>query len=140
MDKYSTSKSLLTLFIIVGILVIAISIVVDIRNSVGTTSSKNVWLGVETIEINSSVMKQYNIHSTSGLLVTRTFMGSPAEISGIKRGDIIRRWDGIIITNHTQFQKLIKNSNASQRVKLNIDRQNKPILLYAKLGVRPGTF
>lgn len=101
---------------------------------------ENIWLGIETMEIDPAIVRQYNINSCRGLLVTRVFRGSTAEAAGIMSGDVIRRWNGKSIIGHKQFQRCIQKTHTDKKIKFTIDRDGVPLLIYAKLGVRPGNF
>ena len=41
-------------------------------------SRQNMWVGMEAVEMTPSIKKQFNIQSSSGVLVARTFVDSPA--------------------------------------------------------------
>ena len=145
MDKYSIIKTFLIFLIVAALIGSALMVFSGIRKKGALASSQNVWLGVEnmwlgieTMELTTAIIKQYNIHSHRGLLVTRVFRGSSAESAGVMKGDVIRRWNGVSITNHKQFQRLIQKTTASKKIKFTIDRDGVPILIYAKLGIRPG--
>ena len=96
------------------------------------------WLGAETIELNSALSAQYNISTADGLLVSRTFLGSPAETGDLKVGDVIQRWNGISITSQRQMGRLIGKSVEGQKITLSIIRKDKPAMIFVRLGVRPG--
>ena len=96
------------------------------------------WLGVETIELTADVKKQFNLLVTSGILVSRVFMGSPAQVAGIKEGDVIQRWNGVSLTNQVQFQYLIQTALVDDWITFTVDRQGQHVLVYAKVGIRPG--
>ena len=98
----------------------------------------DLWLGVETIELNPELSAQYNIPIPEGLLVSRIFVGSPAEAAGMKTGDIIQRWDGISVTTHRQFEGIIRSSVLNRKNVLTVSRNDKSILVYVYLGIRPG--
>ena len=95
------------------------------------------WVGMETVEMTPYIKKQFNIQSSSGVLVARVFVDSPAQQAGVKEGDIIRRWNGMSITSLDELQRLIQTANKNEQVKLTVDRQGNPFLVYINVGVRP---
>jgi len=95
------------------------------------------WIGMEAVEMTPSIKTQFNIQSSSGVLVARTFVDSPAQQAGIKEGDIIRRWNGKSITSLEELQRLIQTSQNNEQVKLTVDRLNSPVLIYINVGIRP---
>ncbi|MBF0486021.1 MAG: PDZ domain-containing protein [Candidatus Omnitrophica bacterium] len=96
------------------------------------------WLGVETIELTPDVKAQYDLLDSNGILVARTFVGSPAQLAGIMEGDVIQRWNGISITSQEQFQQLIQTSDLNDRITFTVDRQGQQALVYGQVGIRPG--
>jgi S1-C subfamily serine protease len=124
----------------IAILAVAGTALLEWRKHWAIEGSRNVWLGVETVEVNRGIREQYRIESAHGLLVSRTFVGSPATVGGIKKGDVIRRWNGVSVTGQRQFQRLIDGAQVGQEVRFSIDRKGKPLLAHVQLGVRPGSF
>jgi S1-C subfamily serine protease len=96
------------------------------------------WLGVETLELTPATKRQFDIRSANGLLVARTFEGSPAGQAGIKDGDVIRLWNGVSVTGQDQFQHLIQTTELNKKVRVSIDRGGKTEMVYVKVGIRPG--
>lgn len=140
MNRYEITKQVLLIGCIPALLV---AWVVSHDGSMWGTAqppSRPAWLGVETLEVDLSVAKQYRIRATSGLLVTRTFLGSPGARSGLMDGDVIRRWDGISVTNHRQFARLVRQARQNQKIRLIVERQEQPVLLAVRLGERPGNW
>jgi S1-C subfamily serine protease len=123
---------------IITVIAVAVAILLMRWQADAPRIESNLWLGIETVELNGAISRQYGIHLKSGLLVSRTFVGSPAMTAGIENGDVVRRWDGEVITSQRQFARLIENARLHQRVKLSIDRQGKQYLAHVRVGLRPG--
>ncbi len=140
MATYQTSKTLFIWFIIVSLICVGIAVYFDIQEQSLSTGAENYWLGVETIELNASIIKLYDIHTTKGLLVSRVFLGSPAEMAGIKKGDIIRRWDGVSVTDQYQFKKLMDAKVITKSSKVVLNRNGQSVIVRVQLQQRPGTF
>ncbi|MBF0618656.1 MAG: PDZ domain-containing protein [Candidatus Omnitrophica bacterium] len=96
-----------------------------------------VWIGAETIDLTSDVQRQFSVPSSSGVLVARTFIDSPAQVAGIQVGDVIRRWNGVSITSSDELQGLIQAAQENQKVALTVDRQGQPVSVYIVVGTRP---
>lgn len=47
------------------------------------------WLGVSGLDVNPAVARRYSLPTESGVLVAEVSRGSPAEESGLRRGDVI---------------------------------------------------
>ncbi|MBF0521986.1 MAG: PDZ domain-containing protein [Candidatus Omnitrophica bacterium] len=101
-------------------------------------ADSRLWLGMETVELTTDIKKQFDIQSSNGLLVSRVFVGSPAQASKIHEGDVIRRWNGTSVTSPEQLERLIQTSNTNERVKITIDRQGESVIIYTTVGTRPG--
>ncbi len=52
---------------------------------------REVWVGVQVQEIPASLAESLELDSTAGVIVANVDRGSPADESGIERGDIIRK-------------------------------------------------
>ena len=61
---------------------------------------------------------------SSGVLVTEVF-GDPAESSGLKGGDVIRRADGRDITDVAQLRRIVAAHGGDRNVDLEIVRQKR---------------
>lgn len=140
MNRCQIARRKIVSCIIITIIAVAVAIFLERRKDDAPRGNRSVWLGIETVELNAAVGRQYGVHSGSGLLVSRTFVGSPATVAGIRNGDVIRRWNGTIITGQRQFAGLMGSASVNQRVKLSIDRQGKQFLTHVQLGLRPGSF
>lgn len=125
------------LLLILGAIVCVVIIFIDELSVRFKTPDPRIWFGLETLELTTDIKKQYDIQSHTGLLVSRVFIGSPAQTSGIKEGDVIRLWNGISVTNQDQLQYLIQTSAPGSRVTVMVDRVGKPVLVHAQVGLRP---
>jgi len=135
LTSHADSRVFLYEFIAIGIVILIILFSSCQRIQ---RNNRDLWLGVETIELNPTLSAQYNIPISEGLLVSRIFVGSPAESAGLKAGDIIQRWDGVSVTTHKQIEGLIRGSVLNQKNTLSVNRSEKSILVYVRLGIRPG--
>ncbi|MBF0384262.1 MAG: PDZ domain-containing protein [Candidatus Omnitrophica bacterium] len=125
------------LFIIVSIAILLIFFIDRLSFGARSTDPR-LWLGIETIQLTPELSKQYDIQSPSGILISRIFLSSPAQAAGLKEGDIIKRWNGVSITNQDQFQNLIQTSGINEKITFSVERQGSQILVYGKVGIRPG--
>jgi S1-C subfamily serine protease len=143
--KILESEGFLGRFLAMGVtiyMMLALGVVAFIffLNSVQDMQSgaRTIWLGSETIELNSTLSAQYNIPTSDGLLVSRIFIGSPADKGGLQVGDIIQRWNGVSLTSQKQIVSLIAKSKPGQKITLSVIRGDRPILVRVQLEVRPG--
>lgn len=71
-----------------------------------------------------------------GLAVTKVGRETPAEKAGIKEGDILKTLNGTALTDREQFQDLIKEMAAYDKVRIEATRGGKPQTFELKLGER----
>lgn len=93
------------------------------------------WFGAEVSPIDAIMAEQFGLHST-GVLVNQVFAGSPAENSGLLRGDAILKINGRKIANMNKFQKITSSLKPLDTMNLTVKRGNKQILITAKLESR----
>ena len=127
------------LLVIVAVVASEITLLLARKDHNAAMADGSMWLGIEAMELNPAVRAQYDIRSSSGLLVSRVFAGSPAEVSGVRTGDVIRKWRGKSITSLIQFEALVACSDANEEVRLTVDRDKTPLRMTVQLGSRPGS-
>ena len=137
-ERSDNPKPQIMLLIAIAVVAVLAAVYIDEINITFKAPDPRLWLGVETVELTASIKRQYDIQATNGILVSRVFTGSPAEMSGLNGGDIIRRWGGISVISQEQFQDLIQTSDPRARIKITVDRNGAPVLIYCKVGLRPG--
>ena len=94
------------------------------------------WLGIEPMDINSQMAEQMDLDIKGGVLASKVIPDSPAEQSGIMRGDILYEFEYRDIKDTDQLEKLIEKSDPGERVKIGLFRQNKRMVFYVLLGER----
>jgi len=66
------------------------------------------WLGVElSHEISPAMVKAFGLPDTKGALINSVMKDSPAEKAGLKRGDIIRSFDGKPVGSSEELQNRV---------------------------------
>jgi len=80
------------------------------------------FLGVHAEEITKENMGRYGLRDTRGVGVTQVVKGSAAEKAGLRKDDVILRFDGEAVTNVRKLNRLVSEASADQTVKLTISR------------------
>lgn len=80
------------------------------------------FLGVGTEDITKENMGRYGMREVRGVGVTQVIKGSPAEKGGLKKDDVILRFDGESVTSARKLSRLVGESSADQTVRLTISR------------------
>jgi len=80
------------------------------------------YLGVSTEDISKENMARYGMREVRGVGVTEVLKDSPAEKAGLRRDDVIVRFDGESVTSVRKLTRLVSESSADQTVRLTISR------------------
>ena len=75
-------------------------------------------------------------YSGEGVKIAAVSKGSPAEKAGLKKGDVIKIFDGKIIKNLKDYSKLLKEHQPGDEVVLTVDRNGKAQNIKLKLEER----
>jgi C-terminal processing protease CtpA/Prc len=84
--------------------------------------SDGAYLGVGSEDITRENMGRYGMREVRGVGVTQVFKDSPAEKAGLKKDDVILRFDGESVTSARKLSRLVSESSADQTVRLTISR------------------
>ncbi len=95
------------------------------------------WLGVEIKEVDEAIKKQFDLPETAGVLLNNVLPDSPAEKYGLKRGDIIIKFDNKKISTPAELQQVVSTSNPKQKVVVEIWRDGKRQNIDIVLGEMP---
>ena len=82
----------------------------------------NVYLGVSTEDISKENMTRYGLREVRGVGVTQVIKDSPAEKAGVRKDDVIVRFDGEAVTSVRKLTRLVSESSPDQTVRLTISR------------------
>jgi len=80
------------------------------------------YLGVQSEDISKENMARYNMREVRGVGVTDVLKDSPAEKAGLRKDDVILRFDGESVTSVRKLTRLVNESSADQNVRLTISR------------------
>ena len=95
------------------------------------------WLGVYIQEVTPEIAEQFNLSEAKGILVGQVIKESPAEKSGIKRGDIITGVNGEEVNLPQELQDKIRNIEIGKSAEIKIIRNGKIISLTVKINEMP---
>jgi serine protease Do len=86
---------------------------------------RSVWIGLVVDEITPYVARYRNVSDPKGLLVSGVDKGSPADKAGIQKGDIIRKINGVPISNAKEARRSLFGSQVGDTVVLTVERNSK---------------
>ena len=84
--------------------------------------SDGAFLGVGSEDITRENMGRYGMREVRGVGVTQVIKDSPAEKAGLKKDDVILRFEGESVTSARKLSRLVSESSADQTVRLTISR------------------
>lgn len=85
-------------------------------------------VGVSAVSLDELAVYQKSYYGirldlTAGLYVMSVIEGSPAQLSGIKEGDVITSFDNVNITSFKEFRKLLYTKNVGDVVPISFERE-----------------
>jgi len=100
--------------------------------------SKIAWLGSEIRDLDATISDALGLASNDGVLINYVTPGSPADVAGLERGDVILSVNGTKITDSFQIQDQLRRRDPGDTVKLVVDtasggKRN----VYVTLGAKP---
>jgi serine protease Do len=95
------------------------------------------WLGVGIQDLDPDLASAMHAPTTQGVLVTDLEPGSPGEVAGLVRGDIIERFGSERIITSQQLRNVVATRGARATVELAIVRGGERRTLPVTLGARP---
>jgi serine protease Do len=80
------------------------------------------YMGITGEDVSAEVSEMYGI--PRGIFLSEVQPDSPAEKAGLKRGDVITKFDGSSVTSMAEIQKLLPYYAAGEEVQLTICYQS----------------
>ena len=90
-------------------------------------------LGVRGTDLNSEVAEKLNLNDTEGFYVANVEENSGADKAGIKKGDIIKKLDGVKINSFSNLSGFIASKRPNDTVQALIERDGEEITLSVTL-------
>ncbi len=104
----------------------AADIIEDLMNKKTRTEvvdeENSAFIGITGEDVSEDVSSLYGI--PRGIYVTDVTAGSPAEAAGIKKGDIITKFDGSSVNSMTELQEMLAYYSAGEEVTVIISTAN----------------
>jgi serine protease Do len=96
------------------------------------------FLGVYTEEINKDNLSQYGLRDVRGVGVTEVAKDSPAEKAGLRKGDVITRFDGEAVNSARKLTRLVSEVSPDHKVTITVSRGGADQELAVTIGKRSG--
>jgi predicted Fe-Mo cluster-binding NifX family protein/Zn finger protein HypA/HybF involved in hydrogenase expression len=109
-----------------------------LRKASGNATSA--YLGIEIQDFDDSMSGALKLKDNVGVVITRVIPSSPADISGLKAGDIIIRFDRDRIRDSSEILSALKDEDPGDVVKIVVDRDGLTRTFYVELGSPASTY
>ena len=96
--------------------------------------TKRGWLGVRIQDVTKEIAEVENLEKPMGALVASVADNSPSAKAGVKAGDIILEFDGVIINEMKELPTIVAKTAVGKKVKVKIWRNKKEIIKTITLG------
>lgn len=80
------------------------------------------WLGVWLSNLTEREAKRQGLHAVQGVMIDSVFENSPAEVAGIRGGDVVVKFNDKDVVNTNQFSVLVSTVRAGQSVPIDVVR------------------
>ncbi len=119
------------------------SMIINIKNQlVKNGHVQRGQLGIEIQDVKPSMVKAYKLANGQGALISNVVSNSPAARAGIRKGDVITRVNGAIVTNSSNLKSVIGNLPMGSKVNMEYVRNGFVRKSVAKVGypIQKNTF
>ncbi len=114
---------------------IPIDIATKVRDQiVATGHASHARLGVAIQEVNQTLADSFKLDRPEGALVSSVDPGGPADLAGLKSGDVIRKVNGQAIVSSGDLPAVIGGATPGDKVSLEVWRQGRREEMSARLG------
>lgn len=92
------------------------------------------WLGIQLQPVDRDIAESFGLDRAAGALVANVITESPAEQAGIKSGDIITKFNGEDVQDHSHLPSLVGNVKPGSKAQVEVYREGKKIQLNLVIG------
>ena len=92
------------------------------------------FLGVFTQDLTPELADWFGVEQKRGALISDISPGSPADIAGIRRDDVVIEYEGILVGDSGSFRTRVATTAPGRRVSLGIIRDSKHLVKTLTLG------
>jgi len=96
------------------------------------------WIGVEPRDISPEMVEAFKLpKETKGVLISGILKNGPAELGGVKPGDILKEVNDKPIDDVRGLLNVVASLTPGSNAKLLVDRKGQSIVLSVQIGKRP---
>lgn len=94
------------------------------------------WIGVTVQEVTPDIAESFGLKGTKGALVGSVEPGGPAEVAGVRRGDIIVRFNGKEVKTMSELPLMVAETPVGGTAPMTLVREGKELTLSLKIMER----
>jgi serine protease DegQ len=95
------------------------------------------WVGIEVQDLTPELAESFNLDKTEGALIAGVLKGGPADLGGVRPGDILLAVNGSTVTDSSSLLNLIAALKPGNEARLTVARKNQSLDLPIQVGRRP---
>jgi serine protease Do len=95
------------------------------------------WLGVSIQPVSEDIAEHFKLKEQKGALVAEVVEDSPAEKAGIKRGDVILKYDGKYVDGPDHLKNMVAATLPDSKIETIVSRDGKEKIIPVKIGELP---
>jgi len=95
------------------------------------------WVGIEVQDLTPELAESFNLKKIEGALIAGVLKSGPADVGGIRPGDILLAVNGKTVTDSASLLNLIAALQPGGNAKLTVARKQQSLELKIQVGRRP---
>jgi serine protease Do len=95
------------------------------------------YLGIGLQDLNQDLAMSFSMKDSKGALVSDVKEDSPADQAGLKQGDVIIEYQGILIEDGVALQRMVTRTPVGSKVQVKVMRDGRARDLTARIGEQP---
>jgi Do/DeqQ family serine protease len=95
------------------------------------------WLGIVIQDVTDELAPSFGVREREGVLVADVMRGGPAEVAGLRAGDVIVEFGGATVKEVPDLQRQAAAAAPGQRIALNIVRERARVPVTVTIGEMP---
>ena len=95
------------------------------------------WVGIEVQDLSPELVDSFNLKTGEGALIAGVLKGGPADIAGVKPGDVLMEVNGKPVSDSSSLLNLIAVLKPGEVANLSVARKNTGMKFSVKVARRP---
>jgi len=92
------------------------------------------YLGVYIQDLTPELARSFGLKEAKGVLISEVIPDSPAEKGGLRKGDVVLKYNGQEVENTYQFRKMVGRTPVGKKVKIQVLRKGREKSLTVTIG------